>query len=99
MRQPNAPRVPTPREPNSLICNQPQSELKAWVSNHDVEMQLTAKIEGSADIAGFKPENTVRLLASAQSDAETSVLTYFSRSWVAIADQIRRYVEIVRAGA
>ena len=37
-----------------------------------------------------------RQLALAQNEAEISILTYLSRSWVMIAGQIDRYVEIVK---
>jgi len=43
-------------------------------------------------------EECRRLLALAQTEAEASLLRYLSRSWMAIANQIDRYVEIVKKG-
>jgi hypothetical protein len=53
----------------------------------------------SAEHCRMQAEECRRLLALAQNEAEASVLTYLSRSWVMIANQIDRYVEIVEKGA
>jgi hypothetical protein len=53
----------------------------------------------SAEHCRIQAEECRRLLALAQSEAEISVLTYLSRSWVMIAGQIDRYLEIVKKGA
>jgi hypothetical protein len=50
----------------------------------------------SAEHCRMQSEECRRLLASAQNEAEASVLTYLSRSWLMIAGQIDRYVEIVK---
>jgi hypothetical protein len=50
----------------------------------------------SAEHCRMQSEECRRLLALAQSEAEASVLTNLSRSWVMIANQIERYVEIAK---
>jgi hypothetical protein len=50
----------------------------------------------SSEHCRMQSEECRRLLASAQNEAEASVLTYLSRSWLMIAGQIDRYVEIVK---
>jgi hypothetical protein len=52
----------------------------------------------SAEHCRMQSEECRRLLALAQNEAEVSVLTYLSRSWIMIANQIDRYVEIVKKG-
>jgi hypothetical protein len=51
------------------------------------------------NIAGCKPKYAVVCWPCAQNEAESTVLRYVSRSWVMIANQIDRYVEIVKKGA
>jgi hypothetical protein len=53
----------------------------------------------SAEHCRIQAEECRRLLASAQSEAVASVLTNLSRSWVMIAKQTDRYVEIVKKEA
>jgi hypothetical protein len=53
----------------------------------------------SAEHCRMQAEECRRLLALAQNEAEATVLRYLSRSWVMIANQIDRYVEIVKEGA
>jgi hypothetical protein len=53
----------------------------------------------SAEHCRMQAEECRRLLALAQNEAEATVLRYLSRSWVRIANQIDRYVEIVKKGA
>jgi hypothetical protein len=53
----------------------------------------------SAEHCRIQPEECRRLLALAQNEAQASVLTYLSRSWVMIANQTDRYVEIVKKEA
>ncbi len=50
----------------------------------------------SAEHCRVQAEECRRQLALAQNEAEISILTYLSRSWVMIAGQIDRYVEIVK---
>jgi hypothetical protein len=50
----------------------------------------------SAEHCRVQAEECRRQLALAQNEAEISMLTYLSRSWVMIAGQIDRYVEIVK---
>jgi hypothetical protein len=50
----------------------------------------------SAEHCRMQSEECRRLLASAQNEAETSVLTYLSRSWLMIAGQIDRYAALMR---
>jgi hypothetical protein len=49
----------------------------------------------SAEHCRIQAEECRRLLASAQNEAEASALTYLSRTWLMIAGQIDRYVEIM----
>jgi len=44
----------------------------------------------------MQSEECRRLLALAQNKAEASALTYLSRTWLMIAGQIDRYVEIMK---
>ena len=53
----------------------------------------------SAEHCRIQAEECRRMLALAQSEAEASVLNYLSRSWVMIANQIDRYVAIVKKRA
>ena len=53
----------------------------------------------SAERCRMQAEECRRLLALAQNEAEASVLTYLSRSWVMIANQIDRYAAIMREEA
>ena len=53
----------------------------------------------NAEHCRMQAEECRRLLALAQNEAEASVLTYLSRSWVMIANQIDRYVAIVKKRA
>jgi hypothetical protein len=53
----------------------------------------------SAEHCRIQAEECRRMLALAQSEAEASVLNYLSRSWVMIANQIDRYVAIVKKPA
>jgi hypothetical protein len=39
-----------------------------------------------------------RLLALAENEAEALALKYLARSWVAIANQVGRYIETVEKG-
>jgi hypothetical protein len=48
----------------------------------------------SAEHCRAQAEECRRQRALAQNEAEISILTYLSRSWVMIAGQIDRYVEI-----
>jgi hypothetical protein len=50
----------------------------------------------SAEHCRVQAEECRRQLALAQNEAEIAILTYLSRSWVMIAGQIDRYVEIVK---
>jgi hypothetical protein len=50
----------------------------------------------SAEHCRVQAEECRRQLALAQNEAEISILTYLARSWVMIAGQIDRYVEIVK---
>jgi hypothetical protein len=52
----------------------------------------------SAEHCRIQAEECRRLLALAQNEAEASVLKYLARSWVGIANQLDRYVEIVKGG-
>jgi hypothetical protein len=49
----------------------------------------------SAEHCRMQSEECRRLLALAQNEAEASALTYLSRTWLMIAGQIDRYVEIM----
>ena len=53
----------------------------------------------SAEHCRMQSEECRRLLALAQNEAEASALRYLSRTWVMIAGQIDRYVEIVTKDA
>jgi hypothetical protein len=53
----------------------------------------------SAEQCRMQSEECRRLLALAQNEAETSALTYLSRTWLMIAGQIDRYVEIMKEAA
>jgi hypothetical protein len=53
----------------------------------------------SAEHCRMQSEECRRLLAFAQNDAEASSLTYLSRTWLMIAGQIDRYVEIMNEAA
>jgi hypothetical protein len=50
----------------------------------------------SAEHCRMQAEECRSLLALAQSEAVASVLKNLSRSWVVIANQIERYVELVK---
>jgi hypothetical protein len=50
----------------------------------------------SAEHCRAQAEECRRRKALAQNEAEISMLTYLSRSWVTIAGQTDRYVEIVK---
>jgi hypothetical protein len=50
----------------------------------------------SAEHCRMQSEECRRLLANARNEAEASALTYLSRTWLMIAGQIDRYVEIVK---
>ena len=52
-----------------------------------------------AEHCRIQAEECRRLLALAQTEVEASLLRYLSRSWMAIANQIDRYVEIVKKEA
>jgi hypothetical protein len=62
----------------------------------DQPLPVTLSDRSPAPLHAGKSEECRRLLASAQNEAEASVLTYLSRSWLMIAGQIDRYVEIVK---
>jgi hypothetical protein len=51
----------------------------------------------NAEHCRMQSEECRRLLALAQNEAEASALTYLSRTWLMIAGQIDRYVEIMKA--
>ena len=53
----------------------------------------------SAEHCRIQAEECRRMMALVQSEAEASVLNYLSRSWVMIANQIDRYVAIVKKPA
>jgi hypothetical protein len=53
----------------------------------------------SAEQCRMQSEECRRLLALAQNEAEASALTYLSRTWLMIAGQIDRYVEIMKEAA
>ena len=53
----------------------------------------------SAEQCRMQSEECRRLLALAQNEAEALALTYLSRTWLMIAGQIDRYVEIMKEAA
>ena len=72
------------------------------ISSPLVVLLLTFAEEIAMDSADHCRANLAEcrgLLPSAQNEAEATVLRYVSRSWVMIANQIDRYVEIVKKGA
>jgi hypothetical protein len=53
----------------------------------------------SAEHCRMQSEECRRLLAFAKNEAEASALTYLSRTWLMIAGQIDRYIEIMNEAA
>jgi hypothetical protein len=53
----------------------------------------------SAEHCRMQPEECRRLLALAQNEAEASALTHLSRTWLAVAGQIDRYIEVMKEAA
>ena len=53
----------------------------------------------TAEHCRIQAEECRRLLALTQNETEASLLRYLSRSWIMIANQIDRYVGIVKKGA
>jgi hypothetical protein len=52
----------------------------------------------SAEHCRIQADECRRLLALAENEAEALALKYLARSWVAIANQVDRYVEIGKRG-
>jgi hypothetical protein len=53
----------------------------------------------SAEHCRMQSEECRRLLALARTKAEASALTYLSRTWLTIAGQVDRHVEILKEAA
>jgi hypothetical protein len=68
--------------------------LKVHSQRHAKEIAMD-----SAEHCRMQSEECRRLLALAQNKAEASALTYLSYTWLMIAGQIDRYVEIMKEAA